>query len=143
MITLIQKCVCQAYRLALTFSVAHPLKGCNVSGKNLLKTYIKSDGVPELNSFKSRMRVKTSKYWCHSKRCCTASGRFHNWRRSWYYNEAVTMQSYIASYITRNLLKITKKSNCLQNIHLNAVDGQRLQINYILNKKNVWWTYLY
>lgn len=45
------------------------------------------------------------------------------------------MQSYIASYITRNLLKITKKSNCSQNIHLNAVDGQRLQRNYVLNKK--------
>lgn len=62
------------------------------------------------------------------------------------YNEAVTSdagQSYIAGYITRKMQKTVKCSDCLTTIRMNAVDGQRLQRNDVINKMDLYGGLMY
>lgn len=121
------------YRLASTFSLIRPPKGCNVPGHNLLKNFMQPVQVL-INSNKER------ELWLqHIDHILEGNepqegfliDEDHN------YNEAVTsdlVQSYIAGYITRKIKKNIKCLDCLATIHMNQVKGHQIPRNDLINK---------
>lgn len=137
------KMFAQVYRLASTFSLIRPPKGCNVSGENLLKSLIKPDEVLISSNQERELWLQNIDAILEGAKPqmegSSIDDEDHNY-------EAVTsdaVQSYIAGYITRKLQKIVKCSNCKQNIRMNAVDGQRLQRNDVINKMDLYGGLMY
>ncbi|XP_012267459.2 uncharacterized protein LOC105693038 [Athalia rosae] len=137
------KIFAQVYRFASTFSLIRFPKGCNVSSDNLLKNVMKPD---EVSSSSNQERES----WLQNIDAILEGTEPQVERSSIVedhdYNEAVTsdtVQPYIAGYITRKIHKIVKCTDCLTTIHMNAVDGQRVQRNDVIHKMNIYGGLMY
>ncbi|KAH0563640.1 hypothetical protein KQX54_003564 [Cotesia glomerata] len=127
--------VCTGYRLASSFSLIRPPRGCNISGKDLLKSLVEAKEV-----LISSNKV-TKDLWFQSIDDMLEStepiikGSSTNGDHD--YNKAVTsdaVQSYIAGYIVRKLKKIIKCGNCLQVIQMIPEAGKELLRNDVICK---------
>ncbi|XP_074112437.1 uncharacterized protein LOC141536088 isoform X2 [Cotesia typhae] len=99
------KMFAQVYRLASTFSLIRPPKGCNVSGENLLRSLIE----PELSISSNLERQLWLQGIDDMLQNSEPQVENSSIDEDHDYNEAVTsdaVQSYIAGYISRKLQKL-------------------------------------
>ncbi|KAK0174339.1 hypothetical protein PV327_010122 [Microctonus hyperodae] len=133
------KMFAQVYRLATSFSLIRPPRGCNVSGTNLLRSLVEAKEVLTISNKASRDSwIRSIDDMLESNEPILANSSAdadHD------YNEAVTsdaVQSYIAGYIVRKLKKILKCSNCLQCIQMSGEAGKQLQRNDVICKMDLY-----
>ncbi|CAK1603537.1 unnamed protein product [Parnassius mnemosyne] len=137
------KMFAQVYRLASCFSLVRPPKGCNVSGKDLLKTLLGAQGILTSPNKDKEIWLQNIDIMVESSEPLLEGSLIDEDHD---YNEAVTsdaVQSYIAGYIVRKLRKTTKCVNCLQALQMKAGDGRQLQRNDVINKMDLYGGLIY
>ncbi|KAH0549860.1 hypothetical protein KQX54_015363 [Cotesia glomerata] len=116
---------------------------CNVSGDNLLKNLMKPDEVLSSSNHDRESWLQKMDAILEGTEPQVEDSSIDEDHD---YNEVVTsdvVQSYIAGYLTRKMQKIVKCSDCLITLRMNAVDGQRLQRNDVINKMNLFGGLMY
>ncbi|CAK1580411.1 unnamed protein product [Parnassius mnemosyne] len=137
------KMFAQVYRLASCFSLVRPPKGCNVSGKDLLKTLLGAQGILTSPNKDKEIWLQNIDIMVERSEPLLEGSLIDEDHD---YNEAVTsdaVQSYIAGYIVRKLRNTTKCVNCLQALQMKAGDGRQLQRNDVINKMDLYGGLIY
>ncbi|XP_063392810.1 uncharacterized protein LOC134678258 [Cydia fagiglandana] len=134
------KMFAQVYRLASCFSLIRPPKGCNVSGKDLLKNLLGAKDMVTGSNEAKQARLESLDHILDNGEPLIDGYEDHD------YNEAVTsdaVQSYIAGYIVRKLRKIVKCNNCLKLIQMSPNEGKMLMRNDVIDKMDLYGGLIY
>ncbi|KAH0539957.1 hypothetical protein KQX54_010361 [Cotesia glomerata] len=133
------KMFAQVYRLASSFFLISPPRGCNVSGKDLLRSLIEAKHVLTTSDTQGKDSwLENIDETLQSPQPLDESSSIdvdHD------YNQAVTsdaVQSYIAGYIVRKLRKTIKCQICLEAIETHA----EVVNNYNRMMLSIKWTYM-